>query len=151
MVFESQDNDGINLPKLTELFLKYGMDVEKPRIPYDGDNSQHPLWHFAHIVNENAIVALEMLLDHGLSSEAFAEFWDHAITDFCICGCGDPQNDSDWNYVCTWTFKMLLLGASYDHILESDEGLYEFICCNINSYIRHANVCNIIITIDKIM
>ena len=31
---------------------------------------------------------------------------------------------------------MLLLGASYDHVLD-DESLREFICCNINSYDVH--------------
>lgn len=137
VVCESQDSDSINLPKLTELFLKYGMDVAKPRIPYDGDNSLNPLWHYAHVANENAIFALKMLLDNGLSAADFAEFWDHSMTDFFHLDCGDPQNDEFWNYECVWTFKMLLLGASYDHILESDEGLREFICCKLNNYDIH--------------
>lgn len=137
VVCESQDSNSVNLPRLTELFLKYGMDVGNPRIPYDGDFSLNPLWHFAHIANENAIYALKMLLDHGLSAADFAEFWGHSMTDYCIVDCGDPQNDPFWNYDCTWTIKMLLLGASYDHILEADEGLREFICCELNSYDVH--------------
>ena len=32
---------------------------------------------------------------------------------------------------------MLLLGASYDHILNSDEGLREFICFDCNEYDIH--------------
>lgn len=137
VVGDSSASNSINLPRVTELFLKYGMNVEKPRIPYDGENSRHPLWEFTFATNENSIVALKMLLDCGLSPESFAEFWDHSMIDFCHCACGDPQNDEIWNYKCVWTFKMLLLGASYDHILEDDEGLREFICCNLNTYDIH--------------
>ena len=137
VVGKSQSFHSVELPQLTELFLKHGMNIDKPRIPYDRDNSLHPLWEFAFVMNENAIVALKLLLDHGLSAESFAEFWDHAMIDFFHVGCGDPQNDKIWNYECTWAFKMLLLGASYDHILENDEGLQEFVCCDINSYDIH--------------
>ncbi len=133
----SQDFDSVELPQLTELFLKYGMDVDNPKVPYDGSNSINPLWEFAFVTNENAISALKMLLDHGLSADSFAEFWDHSMTDFFHIECGDPENDEFWNYECTWTFKMLLLGASYDHILENDEGLREFICCDFNTYDVH--------------
>ena len=112
ILWGAQDNDSIDLPRITELFLKYGMEVEKPRIAYDGSNSINPLWEFAFVTNENAILALKMLLDHGLSADGFAEFWDHSMTDFFHISCGDPQNDEFWNYACTWTFKMLLLGAS---------------------------------------
>lgn len=133
----SQDNNSIDLPKITELFLKYGMDVDHPKVPYDGSNSLNPLWDFAFVTNENTIFALKMLLDYGLSAESFAEFWDHSMTDFFHIDCGDPQNDEFWNYECTWTFKMLLLGASYDHILENDEELREFICRDFNTYDIH--------------
>ena len=133
----SHDYDSVELPKLTELFLKYGMDVDNPRVPYDGSNSINPLWDFAFVTNENTIFALKMLLDHGLSAESFAEFWDHSMTDYFYFECGDPQNDESWNYECIWTFKMLLLGASYDHILKNDEGLQEFICCDLNTYDVH--------------
>ena len=76
-----------------------------------------------------------MLLDNGLSCDNFSKFWDHAMTDLFHLGCGDPQHDKFWNDTCTWTFKMLLLGASYDHIL--DEFLREFICWDINDYDIH--------------
>ena len=128
-----QDSNSINLPRLTELFLKYGMDVDAPRIPYDDDNSLNPLWFFSFVPNENSIVALKMLLDHGLSAGSFAEFWDHSMTDFFHVDCGDPENDEFWNKLCVWTFKMLLLGASYDRIFNADERIGEFICCAYNT------------------
>ena len=137
LVADSQLNDSVYLPKITELFLKYGMDVENPRIPYDNENSIAPMWDFAFVTNENAILALKMLLDHGLSAEGFARFWDHSMSDFFHVACGDPQNDDFWNYECVWAFKMLLLGASYDHVLNADEGLREFICCDHNKYDVH--------------
>ena len=129
---DSQDSNSITLPKVTELFLKYGMNVDAPRVPYDGDNSLNPLWEFTFVSNENSIMALKSLLDHGLSASSFAEFWNHSMTDFFHIECGDPENDDFWNKECVWTFKMLLLGASYDHIFENDEGLREFICCPHN-------------------
>lgn len=128
-----QDPNSVNLPRLTELFLKYGMDVDAPRVPYDDDNSLNPLWFFSFVPNENSIVALKMLLDHGLSSDSFSEFWDHSMTDFFHVDCGDPENDEFWNKLCVWTFKMLLLGASYDRIFNADERIGEFICCAYNT------------------
>lgn len=137
IVCNSQDSNSVNLPKITELFLKYGMNIDKPRIPYDSDNSLNPLWCFSFVSNENSIIALKMLLDHGLSADSFAEFWDHSMSDFFHCSCGDPENDEFWNKECIWTFKMLLLGASYDHIFNDDEGIGEFICCFCNTNDMH--------------
>lgn len=137
LVGGSQDNNSVDLPKITELFLKYGMNVDKPRIPYDDANSINPAWEFAFVTNENAIVALKMLLDSGLSAESFGLFWDHIIDDLFYIDCGDPQNDEFWNHECTWAFKMMLLGASYDHILKNDKELREFLCCDYNEYNIH--------------
>lgn len=133
IIADSRDSNSNHLPKLTELFLKYGMDVDFPRIPYDEHDSLNPIWFFTFAVNENSASALKLLLDHGLSADSFAEFWCHSITDFCHVACGDPENDEFWNFECVWTFKMILLGASYDRILENDEGLRELIRCNSNS------------------
>lgn len=133
VVCDSQYSNSVNLPKITELFLKYGMNIDAPRIPYDDDESLNPLWCFTFIANENAIVALKMLLDHGLSANSFAEFWDHSITDLFHVECGDPEKDDFWNKECIWTFKMLLLGATYDHIFYEDEGIREFLCCSFNT------------------
>ena len=133
IVAGSQDSNSVNLPKLTELFLKHGMNVDAPRVPYDGVNSLNPLWDFSFAANENSIMALKMLLDHGFSSRSFAEFWNHSMTDFFHIECGDPENDAFWNKECVWTFKMLLLGAAYDQIYKDDESIREFICSSFNT------------------
>lgn len=137
IVAASSESNSVNLPRFTELFLKYGMNIDAPKLPYDDVNSINPLWEFAFATNENSIVALKMLLDHGLSADSFAEFWGHAMGDFCYIACGDPENDEFWNKECIWAFKMLLLGASYDHILKGDESVGEFICCSFNTNDLH--------------
>lgn len=137
LVSDSQENDSVNLPQITELFLKYGMDVERPRIPYDGKNSIDPLWEFAFVTNENAIYAFKMLLDKGISSVSFNSFFDHAVGDLVDVYCGDPVNDEFWNYTCTWTLKMIMLAASYDHILNENEQLRAFIGYSYNDYDIH--------------
>lgn len=137
IILDSQDSKSINLPRITELFLKYGMDIDHPRVPYDGENSLNPMWKFSFVMNENAVYALEMLLDKGLSADAAGEMWGHAIFDLINIECGDPNDDGAWNYECTWTMKMIMLCASYDHILNNDEDLQNFIGCSYNSYDLH--------------
>ena len=133
----NSDPQSVNLPQITKLFLKYGMDIEKPRVPYDGENSVHPMWSFAFAMNENAIYALEMLLDHGLSADAAGEMLEHAIFDLINISCGDPNEDEFWNYTCTWAMKSLMLCASYDHILCNDADMQRFIGLSYNSYDLH--------------
>ena len=136
LVRDSQDSKSINLPKITELFLKYGMDVAKPKVPYDGDNSLHPMWSFSFIPNENAIVALKMLLDNGLDADSAGEFWGHSMFDQINVHRENP-NDTEYTEWFVWTFKMLMLIASYDHILDNDDSLREFIGCGYNDYNAH--------------
>ena len=131
---DSQETKSINLPRITELFLKYGMDIDNPKIPYDDDNSLHPMWQFAFVMNENSVYALKMLLDAGISADAVGEMWGHATFDLVNISCGDPNNDEFWNYECVWLMKMAMLCASYDHILNQDEDLRKFIGCAYNNY-----------------
>lgn len=132
-----QEEIGENFSKLTELFLKYGMDVSKPRIPYDGENSSHPMWDFAFMYSEDSITALKMLFDNGLDADSYAECWGHDTFDLINIDCGDPINDDFWNEACTWTMKTIMLAASYDHILDNDEDLRKFIWFDYNAYDVH--------------
>jgi len=134
MLIDLKEINSVHLPRLTELFLKYGMDVEKPRVPFDEDNSRPPMWDFAFLMNENTIYALEMLLDHGLSAAAAAEMWSHEVFDLINIGCGDLVNNESWNYECICFIKMLMLCASYEHVIENDEDLQGFIGCSYNDY-----------------
>lgn len=136
IVYDSQDSNSVNLPLITELFLKYGMDIDNPRVPYD-DNSLHPMWQFAFVMNENSVYALEKLLDNGLSADSVGEMWGHATFDMINVSCGDPCNDDFWNYECTWLMKFIMLCASYDHVLNNDEDLRRFIDRSNNNYDIH--------------
>ena len=136
IILYSPESNHVNLPKITELFLKYGMDVSKPKVPYDGDNSLHPMIGFSYYPNENTIVALKMLLDNGLDAESAAKFWHKAIYDE-INVCKDNPDDSEWKDLFIWMFKMIMLTASYDSILDNDEGLCDLIGCSYNSYDTH--------------
>ncbi len=138
LVAASQDTDSINLPKITELFLRYGMEVDHPRVSYDvEDDTINPLWSFAFVTNENAIHALKMLLDSGVSADSVGEFWGHAIGDYQFVDEINPINDIYWKYQCTWTLKMIMLAASYDQIIDNDQYLRELICYSDNSYDIH--------------
>lgn len=137
IVCDSQDSDSINLPLITEIFLKYGMDIDNPKIPYDDRDSLNPMWQFAFVMNENSVYALEKLLDSGLSADSVGEMWGHAACDMLNIECGDPCNDEFWNYECTWFMKCLMLCASYDHVLDNDEYLRKFINYSSNNYDIH--------------
>ena len=50
---------------------------------------------------------------------------------------GDPNDDEFWNYECIWTMKLIMLCASYDHIIDNDEDLRDFIDFDKNNYDLH--------------
>ena len=140
-VYEELICDGIedeskNLPKITELFLKYGMDIGNPRVPYDHDDSLSPMWSFSFARNENAVIALKMLLDAGISAEDVLEMWDHDIGDAVNIWKEDP-NDKAYNKSYTYMMKKIMLCASYDHIIDNDEDLVRIIGCEYNNYDLH--------------
>lgn len=120
-----------HLPKITELFLKYGMDVSSPRIPYDDDNSLHPL--FCLIENKYGIESLKHLLDAGMDADSASWFWSTAIFDqFNVCN--DDPNDDELYDRFVWMMKMIMLVASYDHILKDDESLQKTVGYAYNTY-----------------
>ncbi len=118
----SDDPMQAQFPRLTQLFLQNGMDVDRPRIPYEYNGSTdrpHPLYDLAYFTNEYGAQTLKLLLDAGLSTSGFAWFLGHAIGDLLNVDCSSPNGDKDTE----WTLKMLLLGASYPHVLEDLEDL----------------------------
>lgn len=113
------------------------MNVDCPRVPYDDDNSLHPMRHFAFLYNENAALTIKTLLDHGMSADAAAEMWGHATFDLYNLDCGIRSCNEFWDFECTWVVKMIMLCASYDHILENDIDLQNFIDREHNPYDIH--------------
>ena len=136
LVRSAEPDDALlqNIPRITELFLRYGMDISSPRIPYDDENSISPLFCFPE--NEIGIITLKLLLDAGLDASSVAEFWSTATFDqYNVCQF-DP-NDEEWHDMFVWMMKMIMLVASYDHVLQDDEGLYETVGCSYNTYDIH--------------
>ena len=68
------ENTPEDLYTITDLFLRYGMDITKPSVPYE-DHETYPLWMFAFHGNDCIIRTLKLFLDHGLSATAAADCW----------------------------------------------------------------------------
>lgn len=130
-------DDRKHLPRLTELFLKYGMDVDHPSVPYDGGMSINPLWTLGLGLCDNSIATLKLFLDHGISVNSFGQFWSTAMGDLIDVDCGDPVGDEFWNRVCILSLKATMLAASYDYILNEYEHLRNFIGYSYNDYDVH--------------
>ena len=137
LIEELQEERSEELLSLTKLFLKYGMVLSGPRIEYDGSNSLHPMWLLGLMLEEKAMPLLELLLDNGMDEESFGECWGHITSDLINVTCGDPVHDEYWRDVCVWTMKAIMFGASYDHIINADADLREFIGLSRNDYDLH--------------
>ena len=122
-----------DLYKITDLFLRCGMDIAKPSVPYDGD-SPNPLRVFAIPSDESGewiLRTLKLLLDHGLRAEDAYECWHEYIRDVClICDFSKPF-DLRIVYDC---LRKLMLIASYPHVLNADAQLRKAIWQERNHY-----------------
>lgn len=113
--------------RITELFLKYGMDIQKPAIPYDYSYVFHPLSYYNYLTNEWGIRTLKLFLDNGCSAKDAREFWQYALGDFRYCP-GDFELEGLYDYT-----RKLMLVASYPHILNADEDLRKVIWYDYNN------------------
>ena len=116
---------------ITELFIKYGMDISKPDVSYDHENIINPLWLFAFNAGEYMIDALKLLLDNGLDEDSAGECWSHADIDQFLHG--ELANDFDYELFYDTLYKIMLI-ASYPHVLIWDQGLREVIWLSENDY-----------------
>lgn len=112
--------------------MKYGMDISKPSIPYDGSNVLNPLWMFGFFSNEVVLRTLKLLLDNGLSADDADECWGHAIFDLANID-GDLMTDFDYEVFNDYIRKLMLI-ASYPHVLNEDEYLRDEIWFQYNDY-----------------
>ncbi|MBR2870426.1 MAG: hypothetical protein IKB98_03525 [Clostridia bacterium] len=124
--------NSVNLPQLTELFIRYGMVISKPKIAYDSFNSINPIWCFGLAPNENSLLALKILLDNGLDIDSVSEFISHITTDLLFVDKNFfPVEKEPSHYL--WAMKMIFLIASYKDYL-NDKYLSDFICVKDNNY-----------------
>ncbi len=126
------DSDSEVFPKLTELFLRYGMNVSKPDFSYDKSDESSPLWMFAFYSGENALKTLRLLLDYGLDAESASECWDHILFDYYNVW-GALENEFCYEMLYDAIRKIMLI-ASYPHVLQNDEDLQAVIWLKHNNY-----------------
>lgn len=139
VVEELFDNDDtpIDFYLITKLFLKYGLDVSKPAVPYGFANDEHdditnPLWMFSFRSNDVVKETLKLLLDNGLRSEDAAMCWGCSVGDLITLGC-DLRDEWERGEFIDYIKKVLLI-ASYPHVLNDDKNLQEEIWCDQNDY-----------------
>ena len=116
--------------KITELFLRYGMDIAKPAIPYDHDDVLSPIYNYIGVKNDCMLRTMRLLLDHGLTAEDAGIGWGQQIEDFVNVN-GDFSDEvvqTEFPYYV----RMLMLIASYPHVLENDECLQKEIWYKYN-------------------
>ena len=120
---------------VTELLLRYGLNVSRPALPYDGSNILHPLWGMVLYKGEYVLRVLKALLDHGLNEEDAAYCWKNMLTEFLDGSNNITELDPD--VLADFTQKIMLI-ASYPHIVSADEELRKTIWydCNRNDLTR---------------
>ena len=114
------------LPQMLELFFAYGMDIKSRNIPVgDGDNI-NPLWSLAFCQRTNGLNILKVMLDHNLDPVSAEELVEHILFDMDMCdGC---EIEDEWFLEITiCALKMIMLTASYPHIIHASEYIRECI------------------------
>ena len=122
------------LPYITELFLKYGMEVSRPELPYDDIDRINPMWLLA--LNDSAgndyyLKSLKLILDSGIDAYSAYTCWNHAYENLVFYP--DLENEYDFECICK-DLRTIFLIASYPHILNSDEELKKIIGLSENDY-----------------
>ena len=129
---EQADKDDSDFFKITELFLKYGMDISQPEIAYDPGYILNPLWGLAFFSSETARRILRLFLDHGLDADSARECWGHKWSDLWLA---EFTVDDDFaRELAIDSFQTVMLVASYPHILEEDSDFKRVIWFDENDY-----------------
>ncbi len=129
-VLYQQEDTKEDYYSITELFLKYKMNISKPAVPYDGDWILNPMYHFIGRKNDCMLRTMRLLLDHGLNSEDAWCAWGHQTEDFVnVDGCFSDENV---RFEFPDYVRMLMLIASYQHVLKDSTGLQQEIWFDYN-------------------
>lgn len=82
------------------------------------EESLNPVWSLAHVSSESGMCMLKILLDHGLDTISAEVLISHIFVDMEMCDGCDTQ-DEWWMEQWAQSLKMVMLIASYPHILET--------------------------------
>lgn len=111
---------------LIEFFISKGFkpsDIEKGT-----EDGSSVMWHFHFFASESGIQILKMFLDNGLKAEALEDYVDHFYTDTAMVDgyYEDAEMDECKEHYIKSLFyglKMVMLSASYPHVLNESEYL----------------------------
>lgn len=117
--------------ELLRLFLSYGMDVATRNDPEREEESLNPVWSLAHVSNESGVRMLKVLLDHGLDAVSVEILVSHIFADMEMCDGCDSQ-DAWWMERWAYSMKMVMLIASYPHMLETSSYIRECVALEQN-------------------
>ena len=82
------------------------------------EESLNPVWSLAHVSSESGMRMLKILLDHGLDTISAEVLISHIFVDMEMCDGCDTQ-DEWWMEQWAQSLKMVMLIASYSHVLET--------------------------------
>ncbi len=114
------------MPEMLELFFSYGMKIAASNDPADDGNKPNPLWSLAFVSNESGMAMLRVLLDHKLDCKSAEILVGHILGDMEICD-GCYVGDRRWMKQCAYSLKMVMLTASYPHIIRNSPYIAECI------------------------
>lgn len=125
-------NDGELVP-ITEMFIKYGMDILNPEKAYDCDNDiTNPMWVFSYLHSEASMQSLTLLLDNGLDADSTVGCWGHDLQSLHFADI--EVEDGGRDEIAEECFKKLMLIASYPHVINNQESLQKEIWYSENDY-----------------
>ena len=104
--------------QLLRLFLSYGMDIASGNDHDREKEDLNPVWSLAHVSSESGLHMLKILLDHGLDTISAEVLVSHIFVDMEMCDGCDTQ-DEWWMEQWAYSLKMVMLIASYPHVLET--------------------------------
>ncbi len=118
------DTDGGRLPKIMQLFLDCGFDCSRIQ-PSDDEDHNLDMWCLTFAISEGACAMLKIMLDNGLQAMPLNDFIEHfyfdaELIDDDLCEGEVPDDYIDY---LKWAMKMVMLSASYPHILSNNEYL----------------------------
>lgn len=123
------------LPQMLELFYAYGMDLAGRKLPTGGEDSVDPLWDLAFCHNEHGLRILKTMLEHGLAAQSAEALIEHIFIDMEICS-GCETEDAYFMELTVCALKMVMLTASYPHIIDTSDYICNCIELSHNSVQR---------------
>ena len=78
------------------------------------------MWDLQFVSDKNGLKTLKILLDNGLDVQSAEILIDHIFTDMDMCD-GSEVDDKRFLRHTIWSIKMIMLTASYPHIIDNNE------------------------------